>query len=193
MVFAELVLGLAGAIIAWARDWPLGEALRPDASTPLWVAAGLAPLIGLLQASMRLHWPPLVRLRQIVGQLVRATLGQAAPWELALVAGAAGLGEEILFRGALQPIAIAWWGVPAGIAVVSVVFGALHAATKTYFFVATAVGGYLGWLAWQTGNLLIAVLIHALYDWIALRMILAWPVEPPTEDDAAPEQSRQPE
>jgi hypothetical protein len=43
----------------------------------------------------------------------------------------------------------------------------LHAVTVTYAVLATAVGAYLGWLALTTGNLLVPMIAHGLYDFVA--------------------------
>ena len=67
--------------------------------------------------------------------------------QLALVSLVAGVGEELFFRGVLQPTLIGWIGIAAGLIAASVVFGLLHAITPTYALLATAVGAYLGWLA----------------------------------------------
>ncbi|HMA98728.1 MAG TPA: CPBP family intramembrane glutamic endopeptidase, partial [Wenzhouxiangella sp.] len=56
--------------------------------------------------------------------------------------------------------------------VASVVFGAMHALSRAYFMVATAMGFYLGWLYLATGNLLIPIVVHFVYDWVVLRYYL---------------------
>lgn len=67
---------------------------------------------------------------------------------LGLLALGAGVGEETLFRGFLQSAAIqglagvlpAEFATACGLAAASVVFGALHALTPSYFLFATAAG-----------------------------------------------------
>ncbi|MCA9237719.1 MAG: CPBP family intramembrane metalloprotease, partial [Planctomycetales bacterium] len=83
------------------------------------------------------------------------------------------------FRGALQPLVARWWGTPAAVAAVSLVFGAVHAATVAYFLLATVFGLYLGALAAATGDLTAVILIHALYDWAALAWLDRSKDEPP--------------
>jgi membrane protease YdiL (CAAX protease family) len=53
-----------------------------------------------------------------------------------------------------------------------VVFGFMHAVSPAYFVVATVMGLYLGALYHFTGNLVLASLVHAIYDWIAIEMVL---------------------
>src|SRR5690606_34715361 len=90
----------------------------------------------------------------------------------AAIAVATGFGEEILFRGALQPLAIYWTSPLVGIVAVSLLFGAAHAATPTYFFFATLVSLYLGSLAYWSGEILSAGIAHALYDFLAIEYLL---------------------
>jgi membrane protease YdiL (CAAX protease family) len=130
--------------------------------------AALVPLLAWLGFGMTTRWAPLVRLREQVGHMVRSTFGRARWWSLAALAASAGVGEELFFRGALQPLAERWLGAAAGLAVVSVVFGALHASSSAYFLLATAVGVYLGWLAQHFNDLAAPILVHAAYDLVAL-------------------------
>ena len=44
--------------------------------------------------------------------------------------------------------------------------------TLAYAMLAALVGGYLGWLHLASGNLLVPILAHALYDFVALRLLL---------------------
>ena len=68
-----------------------------------------------------------------------------------------------------------------GIALViaSLLFGVAHALTPAYFVLATLIGFYLGGLYIATGNLLVPVLVHFLYDWLALAWLLS---RTPNED-----------
>ena len=80
----------------------------------------------------------------------------------------AGIGEEILFRGALQPLLQGWTTPLAGLALASVLFGLAHAANWTYIAITAAVGLYLGGLLMLTGSLLVPMIGHTLYDVYAL-------------------------
>ena len=86
-----------------------------------------------------------------------------------LVALAAGIGEELLFRGFIQAGLENLLGAWGGLIIASLLFGLVHAMTRTYFILTTFVGLYLGLLYQWTGNLLVPILVHFLYDWVALQ------------------------
>lgn len=108
------------------------------------------------------------RVQDILAILFRGA-GQGAVIIVSLLAG---FGEELLFRGVLQAGLEAWLGATAGLLLASLVFGLVHAITPAYFILATLMGLYLGLLYQLTGNLLIACLVHALYDWAAITWYL---------------------
>ena len=76
---------------------------------------------------------------------------------------AAGIAEELFFRGMIQSFAGLWW--------TALIFGLLHALTPAYFVIATAIGLYFGYLYEVTGNLLIPMVSHAAYDIFALYLL----------------------
>jgi membrane protease YdiL (CAAX protease family) len=81
---------------------------------------------------------------------------------------AAGLGEEMLFRGVFQYELVQRLGNLVAVGVSSVVFGLLHAVTPMYAFLATLASVYFGYLYLDTGNLAVPIVTHALYDICAL-------------------------
>jgi membrane protease YdiL (CAAX protease family) len=84
---------------------------------------------------------------------------------------AAGVGEEMLFRGVLQGVLARWLGTWEGLAVASLLFGLLHPISTTYVVVAGLLGAYLGAVWILSGNLLVVVIAHAVYDYLALRAL----------------------
>lgn len=173
----ESALGLAGwAICAW-QSVPLASRLVVSGEVLLRSVIASAPMFALLAYITRSRWKPLVDLRTQVEQLV-GELFRGVSWlGLAAVAIAAGAGEELLFRGALQPLAERWWGPAAGLVAVSLLFGVVHAVSPAYFFFATIVGFYLGWLAAWFDDLVAPIAVHAAYDFAAL-MVLQRRIEP---------------
>jgi len=96
--------------------------------------------------------------KPVVGVLTALALGAAA-----------GLGEEMLFRGVLQFELGARTGSEIlAVAITSIVFGALHAVTPLYAGLAALASVYFGWLYLATGNLVVPIITHAFYDWAAL-------------------------
>jgi len=53
----------------------------------------------------------------------------------------------------------------------SLAFGLLHALTPAYFVLAALMGAYLGWLQMETGNLLVPIIVHWLYDALAFWLL----------------------
>ena len=96
-------------------------------------------------------------------------------WTDLFVLGAiAGITEEILFRGVIQPWMESSWGMTSGLIASSIIFGLVHAVTPLYALLATLVGIYLG-LAMDYGgerNLLTPIIIHGLYDFLAFLVIV---------------------
>jgi membrane protease YdiL (CAAX protease family) len=167
----ELALGW----VAWAAGRWTGIEPAAGMGEGRWVVDLLAGLVATLPLLLfytwagRTAWPPLARLQQQVRGILRDWLLPATQGQLALVALAAGVGEELLFRGLLQaglePRAGPWgaW------LLASTLFAALHALSLTYFLLALLMGMYLGGLWMATGSVVAPVVAHALYDWWALR------------------------
>jgi membrane protease YdiL (CAAX protease family) len=163
-------------LLAWPLGWLLGQPPLADghataAGAALGVAATL-PMLLLFAAITR--WPvgPLVQIRQFFDDVVRPLLGGCGPAELALLSALAGAGEELVFRGVLQPYLVGRLGLAPGLLLTSALFGLLHPITRTYVVLAAGLGLYLGVLAWASGNLLPAIVAHALYDFVVLVYLL---------------------
>lgn len=169
-VVFEGSLALLGGVIAWFGSIPLMQLMWPD-HVPLalvWGALATVPLLAILAATLWCRWKPIARLRHLVTRMVKQIFGEAPLWQLAAVSLAAGFGEEVLFRGALQPLVAGYTSPTIGLCVVGVLFGLVHAASWTYFCMATGVGFYLGGLTLWREEILSAIVVHALYDFIAL-------------------------
>jgi len=139
------------------------------------LAAGIAataPLLLLLAWCLRTRFGPVARLVRTVEERAGPLFAGETAVTIALVAGLAGLGEEALFRGVVQTALLNRLPAWAAVAMTAAAFGLAHALTVTYAVLAALVGGYLGWLHLASGNLLVPVLAHALYDFIALRLLL---------------------
>ena len=69
-----------------------------------------------------------------------------------------------------------WIGLPygpaLGLTAAAIIFGLLHGMTVTYAILAGVIGLYLGVIWLLTGNLLVPITVHALYDFLALVILL---------------------
>ncbi len=164
----------------------------------LLIGLGLGWWTGLLTPrSVHLNWPDLVwgllgvvpmlggiffatGLRKTVTEMLGASLATCRLGDLAALALLAGLGEEILFRGVLEP----WIGGShpwLGLLVANVLFGLAHALNWQYFLFALVTGLYMSLLhrGWpglggslEEPNLLRPIVAHAVYDFIAFLVLV---------------------
>jgi uncharacterized protein len=147
----------------------------------------VVPLFGMLVACQRISWSPIRAVHRVMDDLIVPMFQNCTWMELAMISLLAGLGEELLFRGVFQASLREWTGVflqhsPAGalagdwiaIVGVAIVFGMLHAVNVAYAVLAALMGIYLGWLWMFTGNLVVPIIAHAVYDFLALGYILRW-------------------
>lgn len=142
---------------------------------------GLLATLPMLAGLILIEWipfQPLVKLNDVVDRLLVPLFARASILQMLLISLAAGIGEEALFRGLIQGALAEQLDSPYRIAIglvaASVAFGVCHWITKTYAVLATLIGLYLGWLYILTGNLLAAIIAHALYDFVALVYLVRW-------------------
>jgi hypothetical protein len=162
----ELFLIPAGWFIAWAWPGPPVPAAEwnlPDARRGALLTAPLLVILALITWTPLKRLRPLRRIRILFRRRFGATLAGLGAWQILLIAATAGIAEEVLFRGALQPR----MGLPA----TSVFFGLLHWITPTYFVFAALMGLYLGWAFEAYGSLFVPMVVHALYDAAALLVV----------------------
>jgi len=159
-------------IIAFAIAYLFGQ---PWLSNLHWstrdLLLGLAasgPLFVLFWWMLRSSLAPLARIRKL---LVTGLRPAFAPWsvaQLGLISIAAGVCEEVLFRSVIQGTLAMNSGPTVALIVASVLFGAAHLVTVAYGIIAAAIGAYLGLIWLLGGNLLIPIVAHAAYDFVAL-------------------------
>ncbi|HEV7365499.1 MAG TPA: CPBP family intramembrane glutamic endopeptidase [Gemmatimonadales bacterium] len=141
----------------------------------LWGGAAFLPLCLGLAWMLTTSWSPIRRLVALVTEQIGPAIAGCSVAELALLALAAGVGEEILFRGVVQTgLARA---VPAWLALIaaSLTFGLVHCASRAYAAVAGVMGVYLGALFLFQGSLLAPIVTHTLYDFVALLWVARRP------------------
>ena len=163
-----LVALAVGAVVHVAPFATLSWNLRGLAAG----VAATAPLLLLLAWCLRTRFGPIARLVRTVEERAAPLFAGETAATIAVVAALAGLGEEALFRGVMQTALLARIPAWAAISLTAAAFGLAHALSLTYAVLAALVGGYLGWLHVASGNLLVPILVHALYDFVALRLLL---------------------
>lgn len=159
-------------VLSWAFDQsPLGE-FAFTFEDFAWGLAATLPMLGLFFLLRLPHWGPLVRLRGVVDRQVLPLFRGWSVWDLASLSLVAGVAEEMLFRGVIQDVIARGTGPLLALLIASLIFGAMHSITPAYSVVATLLGLWLGGVYLYTGNLLTAMIAHALYDFIALVVML---------------------
>lgn len=106
---------------------------------------------------------------------------------LIIIAAAAGLGEELLFRWSIQggvtSQSTVSWGLIPGLAIGGLLFGLCHAVSRPYFIIATVIGIYLGLMMWLSGTWLSSALAHFLVDLFSLSWMVGYlPIRYPDMD-----------
>lgn len=168
------VLALAaGALLGHS---PLVGAERSPASALALGALAALPLVGLLALADRLPFEWLRELRRLAAELLPELFPNATRLQLAVVSLAAGFGEELLFRGLVQAGVAQGIGGAAGpwigLGVGAALFGLAHPISRAYALLAAAIGLYLGALQLLTGSVLAPLAAHAVYDYLALVVLL---------------------
>ena len=191
VVFWAMIGGtLAMIVVAWGLAALLGA---PFPGALSWSAADAAigvgatvPLCLLLWWFMGAKARAVAEFRETQIDHFRSVGFAFTPPRIALIALAAGVSEEILFRGVLQGYAAAHLPIAAALLLPNLLFGLLHARTALYALIAGVVGCWLGVVYAYTNNLLAPIVAHALYDVVALevtRRAIAGRVAPQPRED----------
>jgi uncharacterized protein len=157
-VLLALVIGWLAGVNPWsdvAWTWP-AVGIGLVATAPIFLVYGFAR-----------------DTRTVAIEAIGPALSLCRWYDLIVLAALAGLGEELLFRGVLQP----WLSRPSpwiGFVAANVLFGLVHLVTPTYGLIAGGLGMYLSVVAFHLpgGNLLSAIIAHGLYDYVAFLLIV---------------------
>ncbi len=185
-VVFEMALGLLALILGWTLG-PDARALIPTlGNETIWpVVSGIGygclaaiPIYVFIEMVRKIPCEPVRELERLSDDGMFKTLLQLSAVELILISIAAGVGEELLFRGWLMYFLASPTGEPAGMVEMgaalvasSIAFGLVHPITKLYVVLAAIMGVYFGLLVILTDNLLIPITAHAAYD--AAQLIIA--------------------
>jgi CAAX protease family protein len=189
-VVVEGGLALVAVLLAWVFHVPLREQI-PATGEHLAYAVSRGILVTLPMFAVFLwlvhsSWAQVRELRRQVEWLIAEMFSEASAAQFALIAVLAGVGEELLFRGVLQSLFGQWTTPMMGLCITSLLFGLVHALSKLYFFLATAIGLCFGALVLQYNDLVAPMVAHSLYDFFALtylsrRLRLSGDSAPPPE------------
>jgi membrane protease YdiL (CAAX protease family) len=166
-------LGLVALLIGGLTGcWPLAD-LTWDPTALGWGVLATLPMLLVFVAVERWAVGPLKSLRKLFDEVLRPFFRECSVIELAVMSLLAGVGEELLFRGLLQRGLDYWLGAswPA-LVLASVIFGLFHALSVGYIAVAVGLGLFLGGVWLWSGNLLVPIVAHALYDFVVLVYLL---------------------
>lgn len=163
----ELSLWAVAAGLARITRVPLGFA---DGNLGSFVAALLVGTSGFaafawLEGS---GWSWLQRIRSFLEHTARPLFAGMGPVTLGIVAAAAGIGEESLFRGWLQSWLETKFDPLLACALTALLFGAAHPISWGYAVLAALLGLALGALRMFSGGWLAPAIAHGLYDALAL-------------------------
>ncbi len=161
-----LGLGMMAASGVWALvmgQHPPGDWF-PARHWIAYVVAGM--LVGALFAVTAYRLLDAIPSLRRIELMLFATLDMDAmrPHHAVIFGLAAGIPEEMLFRGAIQPA--------LGLIPASIIFGALHALTPAYFVYAALAGGLLGGLAQWSGGLWAPIAAHTIIDLIMFLLLI---------------------
>ncbi len=148
------------------------ESIKLSAPDALVGVVATAPLFVLFIFVLNARSGPLGEIRLFLDTVVRTAFSSWSLLDIALVSILAGLAEESLFRGVIQAWLTSQLGQPLGLFFASAIFGLCHAVNRPYAVVAGGIGLYLGVIFTATGNLLVPIVTHALYDFVALLYFL---------------------
>lgn len=151
-----------GALLVAAALW---NGLRGRDLAPPGDSISLSVLLGILAAAVTVSAGLLVyravpTLRRLADELAPMLVDGSSRSDLVLLSIFSGIGEEVFFRGAVQP--------EFGIVIASLAFGLLHVGPDRRFLIwtvwAVAAGFLFGALFAFTGGIIAPVIAHTLHN-----------------------------
>jgi len=170
LVMAVVVEGGAlcvAVVLGYFFDQPFWETTRFSAGG---IVLGLGCAVALTAVVLAMVKYPIRPLRQVRNDLalVVTLFKDLSIPELIAISALAGVGEEALFRGVMQPAVAGVTGQAPAILVVALVFGLLHAISVSYVVFAGVISVGLSLLYLWTENLAVPIIAHGAYDAFAL-------------------------
>jgi hypothetical protein len=166
----EAALIIVALLLGWIADInPFATLYFSETAIAIGIL-GTIPLFLLFLALEYLPQKSLVTIKDLLLKTLAPNLHQRHWTDWLLLATIAGVSEELLFRGVIQPWIATSWGFTAGLWISNIIFGLVHAITPLYALLVTFVGVYLSLSMTVDGgdsNLLTPIIIHSLYDFLA--------------------------
>lgn len=177
--FLRLATWFEGGLIAlayvlgWLASIDPLAALSADADGLVLGVLGTVPLYLLFALSYRFPIAGMREIKELLIDKLGPLLCHCHWTELLYLGLLAGVSEEILFRGFLQPWFEQDWDWIGGLVFSNMVFALVHWVTPLYGLLAGLTGAYLGWAMDFGGerNLAVPMLIHAIYDFLAFMAV----------------------
>jgi membrane protease YdiL (CAAX protease family) len=167
--YFEASLVLVAVFLGWVAGIDPFENIYFSETAIAFGVIGTVPLFLMFLVLEKMQGESVTAIRKLLLNTLGPGLHRYHWTDLFLLAAIAGVSEELLFRGVIQPWIETSWGITAGLIVSNIVFGLVHAVTPLYAVLAALVGIYLG-LSLDYGgerNLLIPIIIHGFYDFLA--------------------------
>ncbi len=165
----EAAMILVAVALGWIADINPFADLRFSESAIAYGVVGTMPLFLLFLSLEQMQSGSVIKIRNVLFETLGPGLHRYHWTDLLILAAIAGVSEELLFRGVIQPWMESSWGMNAGLVGSNIIFGLAHAVTPLYAVLAALVGIYLS-LSLDYGgdrNLLLPIVIHGLYDFLA--------------------------
>jgi membrane protease YdiL (CAAX protease family) len=162
----------ASILLGWLVGIPVWLNCRPTLTAIVYGLVLIIPMLAFLTFANLTRLQKFVEIRNLLREVLGKPLAACRFLDLCALALLAGVSEEFLFRGVLEP----WlnhWGAGTALIVTNILFGLCHSVTPTYFVLAALMGAYLSSTLWWTAepNLLIPIFCHSLYDLVAFVVV----------------------
>lgn len=171
---SQLLIVLLGALGIWATSLSWSTETMPwFAATTLGCALAVITFL-LFVAIYRLGGTFVASLLDDIRRITGLFKGYS--WiKIACIATLAGVGEELLFRGFLQQWLSGLLPVALAIIISSLIFGLLHYLSHAYFISTVIMSIAFGAGYFYSESLLMVMVWHGVYDFIALGVIIKFP------------------
>lgn len=167
-IMLEAGLGMAALALGAIMRSSVLATLHWNLRALLLGCVAAVPMLSLFIACASATSGPLADIRRKLDELLAGLFDAASTLDLLVISVAAGVGEELFFRAFLQGELTTAVGPWLGLGAASVLFGLAHPITRLYVVLAIAMGCYLGWIWMASGNLVVPIIAHGLYDFIVL-------------------------